>query len=122
MSLGHFDLCPEDDPEHAKYHRRAKIVLGISRALAFQSVVLGIITIVTVPYALVVGDWVLLRQSAAFAFLTVVSVAGVRSGIQVGELLLKHETARLVRENLSVASAAERLLRSEDPDTTGGHP
>ena len=114
-----FDLCPADDPLHARYHRRSKILLGTGRLAAILAILYGFVGVVAFPASLWIADWELCRRSLAALFVGAVLAAIVRLCGKMDSALFKLEVARLAKEHTSVAAEAERFLNRTDE--SGGY-
>lgn len=112
MTTGHFDVCPSDDSLHVRYHRRARILFGAARSAAVLVLVFGTLSLVALVWGLWAWDIVILRRAVAGVVAASVGTLGVRYLSVLDIVLYKNELARLLQERTSVASSAERFLRS----------
>lgn len=114
------DPCPEDDPDHDRYHRRVSLTHKATRASAWVVACSATIFALTFPVTLWVADWDGVRRSCVSLFVAVVFGLLVKLLGDVQSYLYKAEMIRLAREATSVSAAAEKLLR-QDGTAEGGY-
>lgn len=107
------ELCPNEDPEHIKYHRRVRRLITLADMLKWPVLLLTVSFVVVFPYTLWVGDWEGLRRSLVLLLFALVGGGLAKLAYNVANAYTKMEGVRIIAEQLSVTSEAERLLREQ---------
>ena len=105
------EVCPDDDPEHDRYHRRSRALYVLVRLLKYPVLVCALVFVTTFPVGLWTGDWEVLRRSLVPLFIAVVCALTAKLLADVNRLLTRAELARLAVERFSVSGQVESFLR-----------